>query len=140
MLPQDGNEYKDRGDEDERQGDLGDWARGKWFHFPVGAVIVVLFVPTRKSSKEEEADESKDNGDNSEYRRQQSLYEKDVGGKHLHQVWKNDTVLESICYPYQVEWILVHGHLGRQTRCIVTAQKGSTIRVDAYAEVANTDF
>ena len=69
MLPQDGNEYKDRGDEDERKGDLGNWARREWFHFSVGAVVVVLFVPTRKRSEEEEADECKNNGDNSEYRR-----------------------------------------------------------------------
>ena len=65
MLPQDGNEYKNRGDEDEREGDLGDWARGKWLDFSVGAVIVVLFVPTRKCSEEEEADKCKNNGNDS---------------------------------------------------------------------------
>ena len=84
MLPQDGNEYKDRGDEDEREGDLGDWARGKWLNFSVGAVVVMLFVPTRKRSEEEEADERKNNGNDSENRRQQFLYGKDNVEEHSH--------------------------------------------------------
>lgn len=60
--------------------------------------------------------------------------------RHSHQVRKHDTVFESIGHPYQIQGILVHGYLCRQTRGIVTAQKRSTIRIDAYAKVANTDF
>lgn len=60
--------------------------------------------------------------------------------QHLHQIRKHNTVLESIGHPYQIQGILVHGHLCRQTRGIVTAQKRSTVRIDAYAKVANTDF
>lgn len=60
--------------------------------------------------------------------------------EHSHQIRKHDTILESICDPYQIQGILVHGHLRRQTRGIITAQKGSSVGVYAYAEVANTDF
>lgn len=84
MLPQDGNEYKDRGDENESEGDLGDWARGKWLNFSVGAVVVVLFVPTRKRSEEEEADKCKNNGNDSGNKRQQSLYGKGDVEEHSH--------------------------------------------------------
>ena len=77
MLPQDGNEDKDGGNEDEGESDLRHWARGKWFDFSVGAVIIVLFVPAGKRSEKEEADERKDNGDDSRKGRQYSLRGKD---------------------------------------------------------------
>lgn len=43
----------------------------------------MLFVPTGKSGEEEEADERKDNGDDSEKGRQQTLRGKDKLGETL---------------------------------------------------------
>ena len=140
MLPQYGNEDKDGGNEDESEGDLRHWARRKWFDFAVGAVIIALFVPTRKRGEKEEANECKNNSDDSRNGRQQAYAERTIANGNSHQIRKHDIVLESICHPYQVERILVNGHLRCQTRRIVTAQKGSTVGINTYTKIADTNF
>jgi hypothetical protein len=63
MLPQDGDEHEDGGDEDEGQGDLRDGPRGEGLDVDVGAGAgVALFVPAREGGEEEEGDEGEDDG------------------------------------------------------------------------------
>jgi hypothetical protein len=63
MLPQDGDEHEDGGDEDQGQGDLGDGPRGEGLDVDVGAGAgVALFVPAGEGGEEEEGDEGQDDG------------------------------------------------------------------------------
>ena len=57
-----------------------------------------------------------------------------------HQVRKYNAILKCTCYPNQIQRILVHAHLPRQTTGIVAAQKRSAIWIDAYAEITYPDF
>ena len=59
---------------------------------------------------------------------------------HLHEVWKDDAVLKGTGDPYQIEGILIHADLACQTRCVVTAQERSSVWVDAYPEVSDSDL
>ena len=63
MLPEDRDEDEDGGDEDDGQGDLRDGAGGERLDFALGSFRVLLFVPSRESRQEEQADEGKDDGD-----------------------------------------------------------------------------
>jgi hypothetical protein len=63
VLPEDGDEHEDGGDEDEGQGDLRDGPRGEGLDVYVGAGAgVALFVPAREGGEEEEGYEGEDDG------------------------------------------------------------------------------
>ena len=63
MLPEDGDEHEDRGDEDQGEGDLRDGPRGERLDVDIGASAgVALLVPTWESGEEEEGDEGEDDG------------------------------------------------------------------------------
>lgn len=61
MLPQDGHEDEDGGDEDESEGDLGNWSRGEGLDIAFRAFGVFLLVPAGEGSEEKEADKGEDN-------------------------------------------------------------------------------
>ena len=64
VLPQHADEHEDGGDEDVRQGDLGDGSAGEGLDVDVGAGAgVVFFVPAGEGGEEEESDEGEDDGD-----------------------------------------------------------------------------
>lgn len=65
MLPEDGHEHEDGGDEDQGQRHLRDGARGEGLHVVHGVVRVGFFVPAWEGGEEEEADEGEDDGDDS---------------------------------------------------------------------------
>jgi hypothetical protein len=63
MLPEDGDEHEDRGDEDQGEGNLRDGSRGERLDVDVGAGAgVALFVPAGEGGEEEEGDEGEDDG------------------------------------------------------------------------------
>ena len=61
MLPENGDEDKDRGYEDDCEGDLGNWAGRERLHFTLAAVAVFFFVPAGEGCEEKETDECEDN-------------------------------------------------------------------------------
>lgn len=63
MLPKNGDENEDGGDEDDSQCDLADGPRGERLDFALGAFAVFLFVPSGEGGEQEEADKGEDNGD-----------------------------------------------------------------------------
>jgi hypothetical protein len=64
VLPQDGDEHEDGGDEDEGEGDLADKPRGEGLDVDVGAGdFVVLVVPAGEGGEEDEREEGEDDGD-----------------------------------------------------------------------------
>lgn len=56
---------------------------------------------------------------------------------NVHQIRKNNHILKLARQPDEVERVLVDRHLLRQGGCIVAAEPGASVRVDADAEVAN---
>jgi hypothetical protein len=63
VLPEDGDEHEDGGDEDQGQGDLRDGPRGEGLDVDVGAGVgVALLVPAGEGREEEEGDEGEDDG------------------------------------------------------------------------------
>ena len=65
VLPEDGNEDEDGGDEDERECNLADGSGGEGFYVDFAArLFVLLFVPAGESGEEDETDEGEDDGDN----------------------------------------------------------------------------
>ena len=100
-------------------------------------------MPAWKCSEEDEADESKDN-------RNDTVMESilastsgiDPDGKvgHLHEIWKDYAVLERAGYPDEVQWILIDTDLAGETAGIVAAQEGATVRIDTDAKVSHSDF
>lgn len=63
MLPQDGDQDKDGGDENDGQGNLGDGSAGEGLDLALGALTVFFLVPAGEGGKEEEADEGENDGD-----------------------------------------------------------------------------
>lgn len=53
------------------------------------------------------------------------------GRSLLHQVGKDDVILESVGDVYEIQWILVGAHLLGKQCCIIRAQERSAVRVDA---------
>ena len=45
----------------------------------------------------------------------------DKEGNNLHKIRKNNGILKRTRYPYQIQWILIHANLIRQTTGIITA-------------------
>ena len=141
MLPQDGNEHEHRGDKDQGEGDLRDWSRWEGFHLSLRSSDVDFFVPARKGSKEDEGDESEDDGNDAEtevsYRFATQIRKRALD---LHEVWEDYGVLEGTCHPDQIQRVLVHTDQLRQCRCVLVAHEGPTIGLYANAEISNTDF
>lgn len=88
VLPEDGYEDEDRGDEDDGQGDLRHGTAGERLDLALGTLAVLLLVPTGKSSEQQEADEGEDDSDNE-------------------QVGEDDHVLELAGQPDEVQRVLV---------------------------------
>jgi len=65
MLPEDGDEHEDGGDEDQGQGGLRDGPRWEGLDVADGVFVVGLFVPAGEGGEQEEADEGEDDGDDS---------------------------------------------------------------------------
>lgn len=57
-----------------------------------------------------------------------------------HQVWKDNTILKRRSDPYQIQRILIHGNLCRQTRCVIRAQKCTPVRIYANAKVSYSNL
>merc|ERR1719282_780169 len=122
VLPEHADEHEDGGDEDVRQGDLGDGAAGEGLDVDVGAGAgIVFFVPTGEGGEEEKSDEGEDDGDDEQIR-------------------EDDLVLERLGDPDQVQRILVNADLLREQSGVVGAEEATAVRVDADAEVADADF
>ena len=60
--------------------------------------------------------------------------------RHSHEVREHDIVLEGVGDPDQVQRVLVDTDLLCQKCCIVRAEKGSAVWVDAEAEVSDADL
>lgn len=63
VLPEDGHEHEDGGDEDECERGLGYGAGGEGFDVDFAAAARALFVPAREGREEEEGYEGEDYGD-----------------------------------------------------------------------------
>ena len=59
---------------------------------------------------------------------------------YSHEIRKHDAIFERTGHPDQVQGILIHAHLPRQARCIVAAQEGPTVGVDADAKISHPYF
>lgn len=155
MLPQHADEHEDRGHEDERERDLADGPGGEGLDVALGAALVGFLVPAGEGGEQEEADEGEDDGDDAVgvpaglatcafcFHHQSTCGEKvrwGRGGGSLHQVREYDAVFERVGHPDQIQGILIHAHLARQTGRVVRAQEGAAVRVDADAEVADADL
>jgi hypothetical protein len=64
VLPQDGDEDENGGDEDNSQCDLRHRSTGERLDFAYRALAIGLLMPAGESGKEQETDEGKDDGDN----------------------------------------------------------------------------
>lgn len=72
---------------------------------------------------------------------QQHIFESIIRTRRrLHEVGKDDRVLECARNPNQIQRVLIHTDLPSQARRIIAAQEGSSVRVDADAEVSHSDF
>lgn len=76
-------------------------------------------MPAGECSEEDECEEGKDDGDDEE-------------------VGKYDGVFKCRCYPDKVEGVLVDRDAVCEGGCVVGADPGTTITVDADAEIANS--
>jgi len=139
MLPEDGDENEDGGDEDDCESGLGDGSRGEWLDFAFRAFAVFFFMPAGECSEEEETDKGEYYG-NDAGERLVSACLVEIGrlGKYVHEIRENDHVLELARKPNQIQWILIDCHFIRQSRRIVTAKPVSTIRIYAYAKITHT--
>lgn len=119
MLPEDGHEDEDGGDEDECECDLRYGSRREGLDVDLGAGALIAFlVPAREGCEEDKAEECEDDGDNE-------------------QVREDDGVLEGGCDPDQIQGILVHGHTLHQGGSVVGADVVTTVLVDADTKVAD---
>ena len=63
-----------------------------------------------------------------------------MGTMNSHEVREYNTILERARHPNQIQWILIHAHLPRQTARVVAAQERPTVWVYADAEIAHPHF
>lgn len=74
MLPENGDEHEDRGNENNGEGDLGDWSRGERLDFSFTSRCVFFFMPSWESCQEEETYECKYDRNDARFRL--ALFEK----------------------------------------------------------------
>lgn len=139
MLPQDADEHEDGRDEDEGQRDLADGPRREGLNVHVGAGFgVALFVPPGKGGEEDEGDKGEDNGnDAAEVLVLGRGKGEGQGGGRLHEVRKNNAILERLGDPNQIQGVLIDVYLLGQRRRVIGAQERAAVRVDADAKVAH---
>ena len=63
-----------------------------------------------------------------------------LGVKDLQQIRKHDTILERLRHPYQIQGILIDADLLGEECSIVGAEKATSVRIDADAEVSHSYF
>ena len=72
--------------------------------------------------------------------RQDGTRNKEVDGVDLHEIWKNNAILERARHPNQIQRILIHANLLCKRRRVVAAEEISPRRIDAKSKVSDSDF
>lgn len=63
-----------------------------------------------------------------------------VEGEDLHEVGEDDAVFEGGCDPDQIQRVLIDPDQVGQRGCVLIAEEGAVVGLDADAEISDADF